>query len=419
MSLNSLNRERARAERTRAQLCVCIAAFWLVFFAKIGSRVSSYMRSLPAAALAFARRGPLWHAVRNAGSADEWAFHGCALVDKLLPDDPRAATTYPEELDTALASRVYHLYLPVFFWCRGLVRSHQSGGRALAIGLSAPQGRGKTTLVDFLADRFAADSLACAAVSFDDFYLTGKAQDDLAAGHADNPLFQVRGNAGTHDVPLGTETLRTLIGGPGAAQQGSTRVVQYDKSARGGRGDRAVEDAWTHQRLPLDMVLLEGWMAGFKPLPATANVLQAQPGLQEVNSRLGAYDAWHDQMDAWVIVAADRPEHVFSWRLQAPTSPYIPLHPLTPHSTSPYVFSWRLQAEQAMAARGKPGMTDAQVRDFVDRYMPAYQAYLPALHDAATDGGVDGKPTLRIDVDGSRSPVQRGAGGVDTAGDTA
>ena len=58
-----------------------------------------------------------------------------------------------------------------------------------------------------------------------------------------------------------------------------------------------------------------------------------------------------------------------------------------------------------MARQGKPGMSDAQVRDFVDRYMPAYKAYNPALHAAATQGGVGGRPTLRIDVDGSRSPV--------------
>ena len=32
-----------------------------------------------------------------------------------------------------------------------------------------------------------------------------------------------------------------------------------------------------------------------------------------------------------------------------------------------------------MASAGRPGMSDAQVADFVSRYMPAYEAYLPAL----------------------------------------
>ena len=147
---------------------------------------------LSAACLAFARSGPLWPAVRNSGGAEEWAFHGSALVDQLLPGDPLAGASAPEQLDAAVAKRVYHLYLPVFFWCRDLVRSRKDSERALAIGLSAPQGCGKTTLVNFLVDRFAAENLACAAVSFDDFYLTGAAQDELAASHPDNPLLQAR-----------------------------------------------------------------------------------------------------------------------------------------------------------------------------------------------------------------------------------
>ena len=62
-----------------------------------------------------------------------------------------------------------------------------------------------------------------------------------------------------------------------------------------------------------------------------------------------------------------------------------------------------------MAAAGRPGMSDAQVADFVDRYMPSYRAYLPQLYAAAAanDGnsGVDGKPTLFSRVDASRNPV--------------
>ena len=122
-------------------------------------------------------------------------------------------------------------------------------------------------------------------------------------------------------------------------------------------------------------------------MAAEAAALERHAGLREVNRRLGAYDAWHEPLGAWVVVAADSVRHVFSWRLQA---------------------------ERAMAAAGRPGMSDAQVQDFVDRYMPAYEAYLPALHAAARDGGVDGKPTLLVHVDGTRAPTddpQRGGGG--------
>ncbi len=120
-------------------------------------------------------------------------------------------------------------------------------------------------------------------------------------------------------------------------------------------------------------------MNGFAPVPADAPVLSEHVGLAEVNERLRAYDAWHSLMDAWVVLAVEDPE---------------------------FVYRWRLQAEHAMAAKGRPGMSDAQVADFVSRYMPAYKAFLPALYSAAQSGGVDGKPTLAAYVDAERRPVK-------------
>ena len=119
-------------------------------------------------------------------------------------------------------------------------------------------------------------------------------------------------------------------------------------------------------------------MAGFSPLPSEAEVLAQHAGLGEVNGKLGEYAAWHALMDAWVVIAVDDPD---------------------------WVYAWRLQAERAMAAAGRPGMTDEQVGDFVARYMPAYRAYLPGLYEAAAADGVFGKPTLLARVDEARAPV--------------
>ena len=44
------------------------------------------------------------------------------------------------------------------------------------------------------------------------------------------------------------------------------------------------------------------------------------------------------------------------------------------------MYAWRLEAERK--ANGNKGLTDEQVKDFVDRFMPAYLAYLPKLYDA-------------------------------------
>ena len=267
------------------------------------------------------------------------------------------------------------------------VRVHRASDRpgALAIGLSAPQGCGKTTLTNMLVERFAADGLSCVVVSIDDFYLTGAEQDALAQAHPSNPLLQVRGNAGTHDLALGTATLRALKrcdGGGGDDSSSSSSIPRYDKAARGGRGDRAPRDDWQPVSQPPDVILFEGWMSGFAPLPADAPILAEHAGLAEVNTLLARYSEWHALMDAWVVLAVDDPG---------------------------CVYTWRLEAEHAMAAAGRPGMSDAQVADFVNRYMPAYLAYLDGLYSAAEAEGVDGRPTLMVQMDAARAPVATGA----------
>jgi D-glycerate 3-kinase len=55
-------------------------------------------------------------------------------------------------------------------------------------------------------------------------------------------LLQYRGNACSHDMALGTATLRALA----EADQAGVKVAapRYDKSANGGRGDRADAATW-------------------------------------------------------------------------------------------------------------------------------------------------------------------------------
>ena len=38
--------------------------------------------------------------------------------------------------------------------------------------------------------------------------------------------------------------------------------------------------------------------------------------LEEVNQRLVNYDAWHQQIDSWVIIEVPDPNWVYKWRLQ-------------------------------------------------------------------------------------------------------
>lgn len=125
----------------------------------------------------------------------------------------------------------------------------------------------------------------------------GTSKDALAARHPKNPLLQVRGNAGTHDLTLGLDTIRALkqqrpgqtagreaVGGEEATTKAAAtaeagdmiaRIPRYDKSAGGGRGDRAPPEDWVDVSTPPAVVLLEGWMLGFEPLPEDSPVLAA------------------------------------------------------------------------------------------------------------------------------------------------
>lgn len=82
--------------------------------------------------------------------------------------------------------------------------------------------------------------------------------------HPDNPLLQVRGQAGTHDIELARQTLEQLKSA--TSESSEVAVVRYDKSAHEGRGDRAPPSKWQQVKGKVDVVLFEGWMLGFKPL---------------------------------------------------------------------------------------------------------------------------------------------------------
>ena len=247
------------------------------------------------------------------------------------------------------------------------------------MGINAPQGAGKTTLVNFCQALFKLDGLRSVVLSIDDFYLTNKEQQTLAAKHEGNPLLQYRGNAGTHDVALGRETILKCISA-GAGKKIS--VPFYDKSLCGGRGDRAPRGAWPVVEGPVDVILLEGWMLGFRPLPPSEVEEEEEGGreggLKDVNSFLGEYEKWHELVDAWVVVQVEEVDVIFKWRLEAER---------------------RMREE-----KGREGsMTDEEVGDFVSRFLPAYKAYLrPSLYDA--DALPFEKPVLRVVIDSSRKP---------------
>ncbi|KAL5056899.1 hypothetical protein RYX36_028503 [Vicia faba] len=308
-----------------------------------------------------------------AESIDKWLTYGrqlCRLfqLNELFLNEPQKV-------------RLYHYYIPVFLWCESEIAQHRSKFKdgedipPLVIGFSAPQGCGKTTLVfalDYLFQTFGRKS---ATISIDDFYLTAEGQNKLREANPGNALLEFRGNAGSHDLPISVETLSALTK---MSKEGiKMKLPRYDKSAFGGRGDRADPSTWPEIEGPLEVVLFEGWMLGFKPVPVEV-VKAVDPQLEIINNNLKAYyDAWDKYIKSWIVIKIKDPS---------------------------CVYQWRLQAEIAMREAGNPGMSDDEVNDFVSRYLPAYNAYLPTLYSQGPNGS-DPQHLLIIEIDEKRNPI--------------
>lgn len=273
--------------------------------------------------------------------------------------------------------RVYHYYLPVYFWIlrevfRHLDREQESAGskhRPFILGFCCPQGGGKTTMTTFISKLLNAVGKRVQIASLDDFYVTNAEQREIAQKYPDNRLMQFRGMPGTHDVDLLCETLDDL------RNSHPVSIPCYDKSAFQGRGDRAPKDTWKHISESTDIVLLEGWCLGFEPV---ADQLLIDPDLKVVNNALKDFSRVYSRLDGlFLIEVAD-----MEW-----------------------VYEWRLQAERAARLKGKAGLTDEEVIDFVDRFMPAYKQYSPQLYHRPTP--LIPKHELHIEIDKYRRPMHR------------
>jgi D-glycerate 3-kinase len=217
--------------------------------------------------------------------------------------------------------------------------------RPWVLGIQGPQGCGKSALAAGLVEALSSLGTRAVSVSIDDFYLTYADQCGVAARHAGNPYMLYRGYPGTHDVGLGARTLDALR----ALRAGDTTTIPtYDKSAHGGRGDRSPLETWPVVAGPLDVIVVEGWMLGFAPVPEET----LEPALRTPNTYLAAYSAWTERLDALLAM------HVDSFDT---------------------VVRWRIDAERARRERGKTALSDEEARDYIQRFRPAYRVYVPEL----------------------------------------
>lgn len=237
--------------------------------------------------------------------------------------------------------------------------------RPLVVGVHGPQGSGKSTLCEHLVTALTARGQRAAAVSIDDFYLTREDQLALAARYPGDPTLEHRGYPGTHDLALADLTLDALS----SAAIGRVAVPVYDKSAAGGRGDRAPRDAWREVETPLEVLLFEGWMLAFQSTPEA----DTPPGLRPAN-RLLAHYTWRERLDALVHLTAPKLEQIVHWRVDS---------------------------ERARRASGAPALSDAEAEDYVRRFLPAYRHWTPTV------GAARGTPTLVVALGPDRAPRGR------------
>lgn len=231
--------------------------------------------------------------------------------------------------------------------------------RPLVLGISGPQGSGKSFLAENLLRHIQQThpGLRCVGALIDDFYLTHAEQSEVSARakQAGNMLLQGRGLPGTHDLPLALLVLQKLRVGQ------ETSIPLYDKSAFLGAGDRAPADQWQTVPGPVDVVIFEGWFVGFQHIDSASfapvyfaqgpdSVVQRSPMHQmaNINARLADYEPLWAQLDFCVCLS-------------------------TPDID--FVYQWRLQQEQNLIARTGAGMGPQAVTAFVDRYMPLYYLY--------------------------------------------
>ncbi|MFT5426886.1 MAG: D-glycerate 3-kinase [Gammaproteobacteria bacterium] len=273
-----------------------------------------------------------------------------------------------EIVDTSINQEglIDNFYLPLFFKLHDqLTNSKQS---AFVVGINAPQGGGKTTLTSYLVQMFDWCDLKAVALSIDDFYLKREDQVRIAQEHRDNIYLQQRGYPGTHDIELGAETF-SLLKNPKNTQ--TLSLPRYDKSKHLGQGDRADAELWPNTQPPVDIILFEGWMLGFQALPSNQII---DKHLLKINTLLEKYHKWHQFLDSFIYLY---PEDVN------------------------YVVDWRIEAEERMKAKGLPGMTTEEVREYAEKFLPAYRLYSPPL--------INNPPTvdnyINIEIGKNRLPI--------------
>ncbi len=271
--------------------------------------------------------------------------------------------------DDQILKLLWQLWLPLALM---IIDKKQASSSPIIQGILGLQGTGKTTLATILRSLLKALGYHTVNVSIDDLYKTYRERQQL---QQQDPRLIWRGPPGTHDVALGVELLDQI-------REGKTPIAipRFDKSAVGGRGDRANPEM-IHS--PIDILLFEGWFLGVQPVSETAFESPPEPIRTEQdrqfaidnNRRLSDYLPLWERLDGLIILAPQ--DYRFSKQ-------------------------WRREAEQKMIAQGKSGMSEQEVNQFVEYFWRSLHPELFISPLINHKQGVD----VVVEIDANHVPIQ-------------
>ncbi|KAH8696825.1 P-loop containing nucleoside triphosphate hydrolase protein [Phaeosphaeriaceae sp. PMI808] len=267
---------------------------------------------------------------------------------------------------------------------------HDQTSKPIILGISGLQGSGKSTwaskIVDILETQH---KLHAITISLDDLY---KTHEDLITQRDKNPenkLYRTRGQPGTHEEQLAAQFFQSLKDYDGA---GILKIPSFDKSKFNGEGDRAPQSEWPSISCKPDVVVFEGWCVGFQPLPSSVieeKYKLALSGKLSINTPaqhlLTHLLEINENLKRYCEVFMG-PQH-FDFFIHIDTADLR------------NVYTWRLQQEHKMIEAKGTGMSDEQVRSFIDGYMSSYEVYLDQLREGLF---VDRGRQVRVVLDLSR-----------------
>jgi len=186
------------------------------------------------------------------------------------------------------------------------------------IGLSGPQGSGKSTVLKSVIET---SPHRIAGLGLDDFYLTKSERTQLA--NSVSVLYKVRAAPGTHDLELLQAKLHELVS---AKPEHETLIPRFDKPS----DDRLPVKDWTVFNGRPDAILVEGWMVGaelppgFTDAPPLNDIEREDVGgvwrRAQAIALAGSYARLWSRIDHFVHIVGPGFDAVHDWRLQQEAS---------------------------------------------------------------------------------------------------